>query len=64
MHSAWQERASAAPSDAGARQAVSPSACTDSPTATVDPGQPPLRVSAPVLWAQAYEHAQQCLAGS
>lgn len=41
MHSAWQVRASAAPSDAGARPAVSSSACTDCPTATVDPGQPP-----------------------
>ena len=50
MHSAWQVRASAAPSDAGARPAVSSSACTDSPTATVDPGQPQ-HASAPLCCA-------------
>lgn len=50
MHSAWQVRASAAPSEAGARPAVSSSACADSPTATVDPGQPHC-VSAPLCGA-------------
>ena len=51
MHSAWQVRASAAPSEAGARPAVSSSACTDGPTATVDPGHPQ-RFSMPLCCVQ------------